>query len=560
MLLVLHSYIFKNIVLYYNMLFDPSDRSYSDNIIITSKTINPIDEKLLVGDTIHEEKIIYTSKYRKSISIPGILVYSRQSYGRNKHKRLYKCIPYDKKLPIFLIPYEQKKNDFNKVKINKFVLFKFVEWINKHPLGMITNTLGDVNNNNIYYDYQIYGKDIHFPIQKLTKSVNKKMLNYKNNSFYNNNSNSEIRNNIEVITIDPSGSLDYDDALSVCANRNETVVSIYISNVPMVLDKLNLWSELTERVSTIYLPNGKKPMLPSILGDNICSLLENTNKYVIAMDIYITNDGIIRNIEYKNCLVSITKNYVYEEDELQNNVTYNVLKKKAIELNKSRQYVNNVADSHDVVAFYMILMNHEVGKMLAINKNGIFRDVKYYNKELKEKPAPEILRGYLNIYNNVNASYKIYNENNTHELIGKGIDYYAQTTSPIRRIIDLINIILLQKYNKLFIVSDEIDKFLDNWLLRIDNINNNMKAIRSVEHDCNILKTCIENSKIIKDGYILDYNNDYDNYSLYIPSIKLTTFVKCSKQLLKYCKYKVSLHIFNDEYTLRKKVRVQIIY
>tara|TARA_B110000483_G_C18205652_1_gene547477 strand:+ start:6601 stop:8229 length:1629 start_codon:yes stop_codon:yes gene_type:complete len=541
------------------MLFDPSDRSYSDNIIITSKTINPINEKLLVGDTIYEEQIIYTSKYRKLNSIPGILVYSGQSYGRNKHKMLYKCIPYDKKLPIFLIPYEQKKNDFNKVKINKFILFKFVEWINKHPTGMITNTLGDVNNNNVYCDYQIYGKGIHFPIQNLTKSVNKKMLNYKNNSFYSNNSNSEIRHNKEVITIDPQGSLDYDDALSVCANSNETVVSIYISNVPMVLDKLNLWSELTERASTIYLPNGKKPMLPSILGDNICSLLENTNKYVIAMDIYITNDGLIRTIEYKNCLVSITKNYVYEEDELQNNVTYNVLKKKAIELNKSRQYINNVVDSHDVVAFYMILMNHEVGKMLASNKNGIFRDVKYYNKELKENQVPEILRKYVTIYNNVNASYKLYNENNTHELIGKGIDYYAQTTSPIRRIIDLINIILLQKYNNICNVSGEIDEFVATWLLRIDNINNNMKAIRRVEHDCIILKACIENSKIINDGYILDYNYDYDNYSIYIPSIKLTTFVKCGKQLLKYHKYKVSLHIFNDEYTLRKKVRVQII-
>ena len=539
------------------MLFNPSDRSYSDNIIITSKTINPIDEKLLVGDTIYEEKIIYTSKYRKLKSIPGILVYSGQTYGRKKDKMLYKCIPYDKKLPIFLIPYEQKKNDFNKVKINKFILFKFVEWNNKHPLGMITNTLGDVNNNNIYYDYQIYGKDIHFPIQKLTKTVNKKMLDYKNNTLFTNND-IEIRNNIEIISIDPEGSLDYDDALSVCVNSNETLVTIYISNVPMILDKLNLWSELTERVSTIYLPNGKKPMLPTTLSDNICSLLENTNKYVIAMDIYITNDGIIRNIEYKNCLVLITKNYVYEEDELQNNVTYNVLKKNAIQLNKSRNYVNNVDDSHDVVAFYMILMNHEVGKILASNKNGIFRDVKYFNKELKEESVPEILRKYLNIYNNVSASYKLYNENNSHELIGKGIDYYAQTTSPIRRIVDLINIILLQKYSNIFL-TDEVDNFVDNWLLRLDIINNNMKAIRKVEHDCNILNICIENSEMINDGYILDYNNEYDNYSLYIPSIKLTTFVKSSKQLLKYYKYKVSLHIFNDEFTLKKKVRVQII-
>ena len=98
------------------MLFEPSDRNYSETITISSRVINPIKERLLVGDTINETSIFHTSKYRTEISIPGILVYNGQSFGRHKDKMLYKCIPNDKKLPIFLIPYSDKKSNFNKVK------------------------------------------------------------------------------------------------------------------------------------------------------------------------------------------------------------------------------------------------------------------------------------------------------------------------------------------------------------------------------------------------------------------------------------------------------------
>ena len=59
---------------------------------------------------------------------------------------LYKCIPDDIQLPEFLVPYKSYGVGFNKCKINKFVLFKFVEWDEKHPQGLITEVLGDIDN------------------------------------------------------------------------------------------------------------------------------------------------------------------------------------------------------------------------------------------------------------------------------------------------------------------------------------------------------------------------------------------------------------------------------
>ena len=47
------------------------------------------------------------------------------------------------KLPIFLVPYENKNVTFNKNINNKFVLFKFLNWDNKHPNGELINGVPD---------------------------------------------------------------------------------------------------------------------------------------------------------------------------------------------------------------------------------------------------------------------------------------------------------------------------------------------------------------------------------------------------------------------------------
>ena len=541
------------------MLFKPSGRNYSENITISSRVINPLNERLLIGDTIDDTSILYTSKYRTLSSIPGILVYNGQSFGRHKDKMLYKCIPNDKKLPIFLIPYSDKKSNFNKAKLNKYILFKFVEWKDKHPLAMITNTLGDVNNTYVYYDYQLYCKNLHYSMQKLTKFTNKEMLKYKKKGLFEDEI--ESRNNVEIITIDPHGSIDFDDALSIQETNNGRLISIYISNVIVVLDKLNLWNELTDRVATIYLPHEKKPMLPPLLSDNICSLLENQLRPVLAMDIYVSDNGEINEINYSNCFIKVKKNYVYEEKKILKNITYKCLFDYAVKINRNKKYLTNIEDTHDVVAFYMILMNHEVGKNLASYKCGIFRDVKYMDESTQPVGISSTLRKFLNMYNNVEAKYILYEANIEHQLIGEGIDYYTQVTSPIRRLVDLVNIILIQKANDIYEIPEHIHKFIDKWINTIETINTDMKYIRKIQNDCNLLNECLLKKKEeTYQGYIINFNVKYENYSVYVPNMKLLTYVKTSQELEKYKKYNFSLHLFNDEYTLKQKVRLQLVY
>ena len=74
---------------------------------------------------------------------------------------------------------------------------------------------------------------------------------------------------------------------------------------------LSLWESFSERVSTIYLPDRKRPMLPTILSENLCSLVEKTDKLAFTMDLYIKDDRIEK-VEYCNTRINVRKNYHYE--------------------------------------------------------------------------------------------------------------------------------------------------------------------------------------------------------------------------------------------------------
>ena len=543
------------------MLFEPSDRNYSETITINSTIINPIEKKMLVGDTIEGDDVLYTSKYRSDNKIPGILVYSGQTYGRHKEKMLYKCVPNDKRLPIFLIPYLQKKSQFNKAKINKFILFEIREWKDKHPLASITNTLGDVNNKDIYCDYQLYCKNLHVPIQILNKKTTTALWDYKDNDVFD-SSDTENREDRDIISIDPEGSVDFDDALGVTTNTSgDSIVSVYISNVSAVIERLGLWGDISDRVSTIYLPSEKKPMLPSKLSDNICSLLEGERRAVVAMDVCISPHGEITDVKYVNCIINVKKNYVYNEDLVTESDIYRSLLSISRTLNDKTNYIDNIRDSHDVVAFYMIMMNHNVGKYLALNKIGIFRNVNLKPSDVSRNVAPEILRDYLKIYRNVEANYGIYSGDNRHDLIGGGVEHYSQVTSPIRRMVDLVNIMLLQDSNNSIKLSNDAKVFINKWTSNIEYLNQSMKSIRRVQNDCNMLYYCLNDLNKNKEynGFVVSYSSKYDNYMVYIPEIKLTSYIKSENSLSIFEQYHFTMHIFNDEFSLKQKVRLQLI-
>ena len=106
-----------------------------------------------------------------------------KTYGYHSKNRLYyRCIPDDRRLPEFLVPYKLKIG-FIKKMTNKYIIFKYKNWDNKHPTGTIIQTIGPVDNLTSFYEYQLYCKSLYASIQQFTKNT-MRTLRDKSRDFY----------------------------------------------------------------------------------------------------------------------------------------------------------------------------------------------------------------------------------------------------------------------------------------------------------------------------------------------------------------------------------------
>jgi exoribonuclease R len=564
-----------------------SSRDYNDwyfvnhetNLLITDEIphIDPGLHKLFTKDVVRIKKEssikvdILVSPIRTLKYIAGILMLDgNKTYGRteNKKRLLYKCIPDDKHLPAFLVPYDIKI-DFSKVNENKYIIFKYDNWNDKHPRGTLLECLGNISDLNVFYEYQLYCKSLHISLTNFTKKtreyLNKSSLDeYMKRIFENPNYQIEDRQNEYIFTIDPQNSQDFDDGFSIVdLPNNKYKVTVYIANVYFWMDILDLWDSFSKRVATIYLPDQRRPMLPTILSDNLCSLQKGQQRFAFAMDIIVDNEGNIFDNEviFKNVLIKVKKNYVYEQ--YIDDKYYD----KLIEI--TQKIDKTVKDSHDLVSHWMITMNQICGKWFDTHNIGIFRTSVYRNQFVPIDSIDESLNvdtiRVIKQWNNVSGQYILHNgENMIHEVMKKSS--YIHITSPIRRIVDLLNqIIMINKLGLIKNISDSGSVFLENWLQQMDYINSSMRSIRKVQTDCNVLYRCYNDSSImdnVQKGIIFDKNEKIDGiytYMVYLDELKLLSRITTINNFENYSRVSCKLYLFEDEDKIKKKIRLQII-
>jgi exoribonuclease R len=533
--------------------------------------IDPIKEKLFSRDylSIDDNKMVIDYSYvRESAKIAGVLILSdNKTYGRNKtgKRLLYKCVPDDIRLPTFLVSYDIK-NYFIKKQRNKYVVFEFDNWDFKHPHGTLVNTLGDVDVLENFYEYQLYCKSLNISISEFNKSVKKAMvqnISYEDIIINNSNYNIVDRTNDNVFCIDPEYSYDFDDGLSLKINDDNTyTVSIYISNVYVWLDTLNIWNSFSKRVSTIYLPDYRRPMLPTLLSEQLCSLQERKIRFAVVTDFIVDKSGEILSMSFNNCSIIVKKNYIYEDNHLLKRKDYNIL------LSLAQHKDRDVMTSHDLISYWMKVTNIRTGIKLYEKKIGIFRSVKYIEnmkKETKEVFNKDTLR-VINNWNNITGQYINYDDgvDIKHELLN--VKAYVQITSPIRRLVDLLNqMMFMHDFNLIDVYSQGALNFLDMWLKEIDYINNSMRSIRKIQSECNILNLCTKNPEFLDrqyTGIVFDKIKKSDgtfNYMVYLEEIKTLYRYICPTELDNYSKHKFNLYLFYNEDKYKKKIRVQHI-
>ena len=558
------------------------DRQYSKYEYISNENtsfnelktkLNPVTDHLFHGDIIDYDNNVESiySPIRNAKYLSGILVLSdNKIYGKIKNKFLYKCIPDDKRIPIFLVPYEIKQNKFEKTVVNKYVLFRFNKWNDgdKHPYGIIHESLGNVDIITNYYEYQLYCKSLYSSMSLFNKQTRERFKNKTNEDYIkkilSENKNIQDRTHLDVFSIDPSKSQDFDDAMSIVKDDNETKLSIYISNVAIWMDVLDLWPAFSERVATIYLPDYKRPMLPTILSDSLCSLIKNEKRFALALDIII-KDGIIIDFIFSNVLIKVRENYEYEDPNLLENISYkNIVETiNLISRDKQYRYIHHIHTSHDVVTYLMIMMNYISSKKMYENKNGIYRAVAI-NKSYKiPEEIPENIKKYLKIWHSSSGQYMLYDNNVQHDLLE--METYIHITSPIRRLVDLLNLLQLQWNLNITEKTNESQKFYTKWIEKLDYINITMRSIRRVQTDCNLLNICTETTDVLEneyEGYIFDKlkrNDGLFHYIVYLPELKLTNRIILIDDIEDYSKMKFKIYIFHDETTLKRKIRLQIL-
>ena len=570
-----------------------NDRIYSSwevfdtnsfNKIEPCAEFNPLNAKLFSNDvfSVDEEnniKIIHSS-VRAGPPIPGVLILlGNKTYGRQNNKNgsknnklLYKCVPDDMRLPPFLVPYEMKQLGFSKVFNNLYVTFTFSEWDDKHPHGKLSNVIGEVDVLDNFYEYQLYCKSLNSSIQKFNKdainSFNNKSLETLIEVIKNKYHTIEDRTNQElwqIITIDPNNSLDFDDGFSIIDKEDDVKqLSIYISNVTIWMEVLNLWNSFSRRISTIYLPDKKRPMLPTILSDGLCSLQENVNRVAFVTYIFIKNNNII-DIKYSNCFIKVFKNYRYEEESLLLNKKYQILLETSKNLSKKIKYINNIKNSHDIVCYLMILMNYYCAKELIQHNTGIFRSTVMKREVTVPEHIPEDVGKFIKIWHSASGQYINGYEigDSRHELLN--MDAYIHITSPIRRLVDLLNMAKFQEVVGLVSFSKNVEEFYNKWLGELEYINTTMRSIRKVQCDCTLLDLCNNNPDVLEkeyDGYLFDKivkNDGLFQFIVFLPELKLSSRITMRDNFNNFDCKKFKLFLFNNEENFKKKIRLYLL-
>ena len=180
------------------------------------------------------------------------------------------------------------------------------------------------------------------------------------------------------------------------------------------------------------------------------------------------------------------------------------------------------------------------------NKKGVFRKRPDNTEVHSDK-----------VYSDQSCEYVLYEGNDKND--------YAHVTSPIRRLVDILNQLIMYENFSGKKLSENGNNFLFKWLSMISFINASMKSIRQLQFDCNVLNYFEKKENISHRTYqclIIDkkmYDSSFFSYTIFVPEIKL--FSKVSKSLYDVeidTSQKVIFFLFYNESELFKRIRVEI--
>ena len=197
---------------------------------------------------------------------------------------------------------------------------------------------------------------------------------------------------LDTFTIDPPGSKDLDDALSIEKIEDGFCVGVHIADVTTYVEKDDaIDREARERAFTFY-PGMRRPrhMLPEPLSQNICSLMPNKRRRCITVFHYLDTQGNHQRTKILPSVIKSRKQFTYAEvqeiinadtceEGIQKNIKqlYRLAEKRrrmrlgnsmfALDLETEDYNEDNPEDTigaHYLVEEFMVLTNWKIAKNL----------------------------------------------------------------------------------------------------------------------------------------------------------------------------------------------------
>jgi exoribonuclease R len=312
-------------------------------------------------------------------------------------------------------------------------------------------------------------------------------------------------------------------------------------------------------------------MLPSFFVDQYLTLEKDKQRIAFCMDLSVYNDTIM-DVSFKNVIINVSHNYTYEDKKLLKKKEYKSLFNKVQILVDNKKNIAsttkmNVSTSRDLVEYLMITMNYQVALFTRKYSTGIYKaipqpNLREYSEEFiqNSKMMEYMKRGKFGPSKYITFAQVEDGDPNEKSL-------YLPITSPIRKLVDLINLTITQQVNNVVVVSRDATEFCNTWSEKLDVITQYTKETKQLEYECKLLKTCSDNVANEYDGVIVDIITEKDTtkYTVYLPELEVSLRMKSMKtdvlqpnKGLLGSSNRYKLYLFEKETTLVKKIRLAL--
>lgn len=275
---------------------------------------------------------------------------------------------------------------------------------------------------------------------------------------------------MDAVTIDDASTTDMDDAVSVQFREDGSYqVGVHITDASALIPAhSDLDEEARNRGASLYLPETKCPMLPPVLSENLGSLIPHENRLAVSLLWDVGSDGTMETPTWALSVIRCCEKLSYDEadailDDITHpqhamlsalfDVTESLLIQRveagAVAVDQVDRRVNISADgtvnieikkrdskADLLVSELMVKANVEAAKLcVEQNAPAIFRVQDAPDLSDLEPTDIEQLHRYQTLTRMRAAAISL--QPGLHG--GLGVEPYCQTTSPLRRFIDLVS-------------------------------------------------------------------------------------------------------------------------